>query len=69
MLQRLIALRNVGRFRNRGEAGDVTFRRYTLIFVENRERPRTLRFVSTNAPTWRVEVQICTRRYNFYSPV
>jgi hypothetical protein len=30
MLQRLISIRNVGRFRNCNAAGDVTFRRYTL---------------------------------------
>ncbi len=35
MLQRVISIKNVGRFRNCTAIGDVTFRRYTLIFAEN----------------------------------
>lgn len=35
MLQRIISIKNVGRFRSSAAVGDVTFRRVTLIFAEN----------------------------------
>lgn len=54
MLQRVISIKNVGRFRNCGAAGDVTFRRYTLIFAENARGKTTLcdilRSLSSNLP-------------------
>lgn len=42
MLQRIISIKNVGRFRNCAAIGDVTFRRYTLIFAENARGKTTL---------------------------
>lgn len=42
MLQRIISIKGVGRFRNCGAAGDVSFRRYTLIFAENGRGKTTL---------------------------
>jgi wobble nucleotide-excising tRNase len=42
MLQRIVYIRNVGRFRNCAAAGDVTFRRFTLIFAENGRGKTTL---------------------------
>ena len=42
MLQRIIAIKNVGRFRSCAAAGDVTFRRFTLIFAENGRGKTTL---------------------------
>jgi wobble nucleotide-excising tRNase len=42
MLQRIISIRNVGRFRNCAAAGDVTFRRFTLVFAENARGKTTL---------------------------
>lgn len=42
MLQRVISIRNVGRFRNCVANGDVTFRRYTLMFAENARGKTTL---------------------------
>lgn len=54
MLQRVISIKNVGRFKNCAAGGDVTFRRYTLIFAENARGKTTLcdilRSLSTNAP-------------------
>jgi wobble nucleotide-excising tRNase len=54
MLQRVISIKNVGRFRNCGAAGDVAFRRYTLIFAENARGKTTfcdiLRSLSRNVP-------------------
>jgi wobble nucleotide-excising tRNase len=54
MLQRVISIKNVGRFRNCAAVGDVTFRRYTLIFAENARGKTTfcdiLRSLSKNAP-------------------
>jgi wobble nucleotide-excising tRNase len=54
MLQRIISIRNIGRFRNSSASGDVTFRRITLIFAENGRGKTTLcailRSLSTNAP-------------------
>lgn len=54
MLQRVIRIRCVGRFQNCAAVGDVTFRRYTLIFAENGRGKTTLcailRSLSTNAP-------------------
>jgi wobble nucleotide-excising tRNase len=54
MLQRIISIRNVGRFRNCNAAGDVTFRRFTLIFAENGRGKTTLcailRSLATNMP-------------------
>jgi wobble nucleotide-excising tRNase len=54
MLQRVIRIRSIGRFRNCAAAGDVTFRRYTLIFAENGRGKTTfcaiLRSLCTNTP-------------------
>lgn len=54
MLQRVIHIRNVGRFRNCAAVGDVTFRRFTLIFGENGRGKTTLcailRSLFTNTP-------------------
>lgn len=54
MLQRIIAIRNVGRFRNCAAQGDVTLRRFTLIFSENARGKTTLcailRSLFTNNP-------------------
>jgi len=54
MLQRIVSIKGVGRFRNCGAAGDVTFRRYTLLFAENGRGKTTicaiLRSLFTNVP-------------------
>jgi wobble nucleotide-excising tRNase len=54
MLQRIITIRNVGRFKNCAASGDVTFRRYTLVFAENARGKTTLcdilRSLFTNTP-------------------
>jgi wobble nucleotide-excising tRNase len=54
MLQRVISIKNVGRFRDCAASGDVTFRRYTLIFAENARGKTTLcdilRSLARNAP-------------------
>lgn len=54
MLQRIISIKNVGRFKNCAAAGDVTFRRFTLIFAENARGKTTLcailRSLLTNDP-------------------
>lgn len=54
MLQRVISIRNVGRFKNCAASGDVTFRRYTLVFAENARGKTTLcdilRSLARNAP-------------------
>ncbi len=54
MLQRIISIKNVGRFRNCAALGNVTFRRYTLIFAENARGKTTfcaiLRSLFTNTP-------------------
>ena len=42
MLQRIISIKNVGRFRNCAAIGDVSFRRYTLMFGENARGKTTL---------------------------
>ena len=42
MLQRIISIKNVGRFRNCAAAGDVTFGRITLVFAENGRGKTTL---------------------------
>ena len=42
MLQRIISVKNIGRFKNCTAAGDVTFRRFTLIFAENGRGKTTL---------------------------
>lgn len=42
MLQRVISIKNVGRFKNCAASGDVTFRRYRLIFAENARGKTTL---------------------------
>jgi len=42
MLQRIVTIRNVGRFRNCAAHGDVTFRRITLMFSENGRGQTTL---------------------------
>lgn len=55
MLQKIIALKNIGRFRNCTAVGDVTFHRFTLIFSENARGKTTLcailRSLFTNTPT------------------
>jgi wobble nucleotide-excising tRNase len=54
MLQRVIAIKNVGRFKSCAAVGDVTFRRFTLIFAENGRGKTTLcailRSLFTNTP-------------------
>ena len=54
MLNRIISIKNVGRFKNCAAVGDVTFRRYTLIFAENGRGKTTLcsilRSLFTNTP-------------------
>jgi wobble nucleotide-excising tRNase len=54
MLQRIVSIRNVGRFRRCAAVGDVTFRRFTLIFAENGRGKTTLcailRSLCTNKP-------------------
>jgi wobble nucleotide-excising tRNase len=54
VLQRIVSIRNVGRFRNCAASGDVTFRRYTLMFAENAHDKTTLcdilRSLTKNAP-------------------
>lgn len=54
MLQRIISIKNVGRFKNCAAVGDVTLRRYTLIFAENGRGKTTmcaiLRSLFTNTP-------------------
>lgn len=54
MLQRIICIKNVGRFQNCHAVGDVTFRRITLIFAENGRGKTTLcailRSLFTNTP-------------------
>src|SRR5260370_32868869 len=54
MIQKIISIKNIGRFKNYAASGDVTFRRYTLIFAENGRGKTTfcaiLRSLSRNAP-------------------
>src|ERR1039457_82905 len=54
MLQKIISIKNVGRFRNCGAVGDVTFCRFTFIFSENGRGKTTLcailRSLFTNTP-------------------
>jgi len=54
VLQRVISITNVGRFKNCAAYGDVTFRRYTMIFAENGRGKITLcailRSLFTNTP-------------------
>lgn len=56
MLQRVILIKSVGRFKNCSALGDVTFRRFTLIFAENARGKTTmcaiLRSLSTNTPAF-----------------
>jgi wobble nucleotide-excising tRNase len=56
MLQRIISIKNVGRFKNCAALGDVTFRRFTLIFAENARGKTTmcaiLRSLFTNTPAF-----------------
>src|SRR5271166_2237728 len=56
MLQRIISIRNVGRFRSCVALGDVTFRHFTLIFAENGRGKTTLcailRSLFTNTPAF-----------------
>ena len=56
MLQRVISIKNVGRFKNCAAGGDVTFRRFTLIFAENGRGKTTLcailRSLFTNTPAF-----------------
>jgi len=42
VLQRVISIKNVGRFKNCAAAADVTFRKFTLIFAENGRGKTTL---------------------------
>lgn len=54
MLQRIVSIKNVGRFKNCAAVGDVTLNRFTLIFAENGRGKTTLcsilRSLSTNTP-------------------
>jgi wobble nucleotide-excising tRNase len=54
MLQRIISIKSVGRFKNCVAVGDITFRRFTLIFAENARGKTTLcailRSLFTNNP-------------------
>src|SRR5262249_10311440 len=54
MLQRIIRIKNIGRFLHCAAAGDVTFRRFTLICAENGRGKTTLcailRSLLTNSP-------------------
>lgn len=54
MLQRVIRVKSIGRFQNCSATGDVTFRRYTLLFAENGRGKTTLcailRSLCANAP-------------------
>ncbi len=54
MLERIVSIKNVGRFQNCAAVGDVTFRRFTLGFAENGRGKTTLcailRSLSTNTP-------------------
>jgi wobble nucleotide-excising tRNase len=54
VLQRVISIKNVGRFKNCAAAGDVSMRRFTLIFAENGRGKTTmcaiLRSLFTNTP-------------------
>lgn len=54
MLQRVISIKNVGRFKNCAAAGDVAFRRYTMIFAEKARGKTTvcdiLGSLSRNSP-------------------
>jgi wobble nucleotide-excising tRNase len=54
MLQKIIFLKSIGRFRNCSATGDVTLRRFTLMFSENGRGKTTfcaiLRSLATNAP-------------------
>ena len=56
MLQRIISIKNVGRFKSCAALGDVTFRRFTLIFAENGRGKTTLcailRSLFTNTPAF-----------------
>src|ERR1019366_3904345 len=54
MLQRIISIKSIGRFKSCAAVGDVTFRRFTLIFAENGRGKTTLcailRSLFTNTP-------------------
>ena len=54
MLQKIISLKNIGRFRDCAAVGDVTLRRFTLFFSENGRGKTTLcailRSLFTNTP-------------------
>lgn len=56
MLQKVISIKNIGRFRYSAARGDVTFRRYTLICAENGRGKTTLcailRSLLTNSPAF-----------------
>ena len=56
MLQKIISIKNVGRFQSCAALGDVTFRRFTLVFAENGRGKTTLcailRSLSTNTPAF-----------------
>jgi len=54
MLERIISIKNVGRFQSCAAVGDVGFRRYTIVFAENGRGKTTLcailRSLAANAP-------------------
>jgi len=54
MLQRIITIKNIGRFKSYAAIGDVTFRRYTRVFAENARGKTTfcdiIRSLSKNDP-------------------
>jgi len=62
MLQRVISIKNVGRFKSCTALGDVTFRRFTLIFAENARGKTTfcaiLRSLFTNTPAFIIGVRL-----------
>lgn len=56
MLQRIVAIKNIGRFRKCSPVDDVMFRRFTLVFAENGRGKTTLcailRSLLTNIPAY-----------------
>ena len=45
MLEKIVTIKNVGKFRNCQAAGDVTFRTLTLVYAENGRGKSTLGIV------------------------
>jgi wobble nucleotide-excising tRNase len=64
MLQRIISIKNVERFKSYTALGDVTFRRFTLIFAENARGKTTLCARTTLGSMDRLEVQLLTANGN-----